>query len=638
VPSREATRPTPIEIDVAVRAGRADRLVRWAARARGVADRRFLITHLERALLHSDPGAVSERVREQARALGVDPGLLVDVGARLPSNAVLVPLVADETGEGFLRWMYVTYVVAAEEPDGVELDPRARATVTRAIGLAARQAGHTRTQQHLTLAAVQPGGLTGMRLTGTSHGAAAYVSALALWTGRAVRRPTAITGALEGARVVGVGGMPAKLEAALSGRADVALLVVPPSERAQALAALRAGRSRAELCTPRDLDALADAVLAPEAKRPPDPEAEVARVRAELGGAWTAFRWPELRAPLEKLAGEMPRGRPDLHVQVLTMLAAARRHLGAPEASHALLERATRLAAGARARRAVPDGPLAYLHMQRAMTLQKLGRSSEAARDAARAVAIARRARLRGDLLKALGCAGLVETSRGRHARAVGLFREALVLTHEHRPHACTRSHAYLIQALGRSGDLAGARREHRVATRHLPDGPPDRRASDEAWLAASFAEALGACERWRDVVRLLDLPAVRAAIEGAPLPGLDLRRLLGLALVRTGAAGEGFELLASSTVTRGVALDSHLGFLAHVAVLVEAEERLACAMWNDDIAGRARAALVHVPRYGALPRFLGPSLRAVERGLGRPGPALRRALGRLVARCLSLV
>src|SRR5690606_4066878 len=129
-----------------------------------------------------------------------------------------------------------------------------------------------------------------------------------------------------------------------------------------------------------------------------------------------------------------------------------------------VLESARAIAESDSARDAIPDAPLTLLEQQRAMTELKLFRLREAGRAARRAIAIARRARLRGEQVKALGCAGLVAMGQRRHDVARGYFEEALALTLLHAPEDAARSRVYLLDALGRLGREDEARAHWRAA------------------------------------------------------------------------------------------------------------------------------------------------------------------------------
>jgi tetratricopeptide (TPR) repeat protein len=305
------------------------------------------------------------------------------------------------------------------------------------------------------------------------------------------------------------------------------------------------------------------------------------------------------------------------------MLGAVWRHLGAPLASLALLDRARRLCATPAGKERVPDAPLTELFQHLALTEQQLCHFGAADRAATRGIEIARRARLRGALYKAYGCAGLVALARGRADRAV-----------EHHPQSVRRSYGYLVDALGRAGAIVEARTCFDEAMRLAPRSR-DAAGSEEAWLRMALGSALVAHGAVDDARRILEAPAVERAIAAEPLPGLLLRRALGVA--RRDARG--LDLLAGSPVAYGRELLPHLAFAAHVNVLVEARARVATGALDADATARARFALGAIPSYGDASAFFGPSVRRVEAALDRGMPAaLGLPLDALLARATRLV
>lgn len=627
-----ASRPGAVVWEGTVLSGRIDRVLDAARDAQGLAERRFLVDVLERTIWFADPGAVSRDQAAAARALGVDASVLPaeEIAPAVPAQAVLVPLVAPE-GDGFLRLLWVGYEVgdAREGPDGLEAE--ARVAVREALEVAARFAEPVAPIARHRLAAAQPRVLSALRITGRSLGPAVLVSAISLWTRRSVRPGTAVTGVLAGDRIATTGDLAAKLDAAAHGRADVRRFLVPAADVGRAREALGA-RGRIEVVGVATVRELIAEALAPHPERL-EPDEAVDRLAREARHGWYGWRWPLLREPLERLVVELPAARVDLRVRAWTLLGTSRRNIGRPEEALRDFDRALALARSAPGRRGVPDAPIVHAQMQRALALRQLARFGEAARAAAAAVALARRARLRNDLVHALGSAALIESSRGRLAAAEKLQREALALSHEQRPTGCVRSHAYLIETLARRGKLAGARAEHERALEHLRGVPPERRASVEAWVRTSWGGGLVTRGRDEEAIAVLDLPEVHAGVLDTPLPGIVARRHLGTALARSGVDRErGLAILAATPAAYGPTLAPHLVFLAHVNVLVEARLRIDLGAWNADIAGRTLVALRYLPTTRVAARWLAPSRRAITRN---PGSAA--ALDQLIARCLAL-
>ena len=628
----------PDEVETLVLAGRIDRLLTLAASARHIGERRYLADAIERALLYADPGAIRPEWRGKASGLGVDPAIANAEDPPAPPHAVLVPFVPSDGGPGFVRMIYIAWdPTGADAHDGLAAE--ARQAVQQAMDAATAHASPGSRTAGYRLAAAQPRVLSAMQIEGRSVGAAAFVSAVALWSGRRVLPGTLVTGDLTPRGIAAVGGLAAKLEGALEGRADVHRIVVPSRNATKVRNAIaRAGRDL-EVVGVGSHEALMRATLSEQAAV--RPEDAVVRARAVFTRGWEGYRWPTQREPLARLAGEIPTRRPDLRVEVLTMLGAVTRHLGAPDQSLEILREAEAILDTDDGLDAVPDGPITVLHQHLALTLRQMSRFEEAARTARRAISVARKARLRGELLKALGCAGLVALSRNRAAEAVTHQSAALDLVHRHRPEGCPRTHAYLIEALGRGARLDDARREYQTALRHLralPEGP--RRDSQEAWLRTAWAGVCCEDGQMKAARRVLDADCVRRAIADDPLPGLLARRWSGIALCTGRNRDAGLGMLADSPVAYGRLHMPHVFFLAHLNVLFEARERIRLHAWNADIASRVATALTHLPGYGETPGFLHPPGRAVGRLALAARPdhrKLDRALAALLKRCTRL-
>jgi tetratricopeptide (TPR) repeat protein len=621
------------DAELAVAAGRIDLLLDRVRTAGSIAARRFALDALARGLLLADPGAVGEDQRREALALRVDPSTVAAASAPRSPHAVGVPLVAREPGVGFVRQVHVTFDPARLIDDEGFLDPGARRAIADALSAAARRARPPSDPARHRLVAAQPLALRHARVQGRSLSAAAFVSAVSLWSERPVRDGVVVTGALAGEAVTSVGAMAPKTRAAAAHGA--ARLVVPAADLEAARAVDAPGL---EIVGVADADALLEATLAAPRGPRVRPERAVQEARALFATGWRGYRWPTVREHLARLSGTLPLRRVDLRTEVLTRLAAAHRHLGDPLGSLELLREAEAIVTSDEGRLAVPDAPITYLWQQAAMTHRQLCHFEEAARAAERGVEVARRARLRGELIKALGCLGLVAISRGRSHEAVEAFAESLEVTLAHEPDRTARTRAYLIDALARAGDAEAAGRHFAAAMREV-EAEGDR--SRESWVRTSWAGALARLGRPAEAIAALDVPAVRASLEEEPLPGLLARRHLGVALCARGEPERGFEILAASPLVHGRALEPHLRFLAHLNVLFEARARLAAGAFGADVAGRARRALEHVPRHGRVPRFLGEPLEATRRALAAstPGAGVEalEALEALLERCERL-
>jgi tetratricopeptide (TPR) repeat protein len=624
-----------LEPELAILTGRIDALLARVRSAPSIAARRFALDALARGLLHADPGAVRASERDEARALRVDPSTVAAAGAERLPHAVAVPLVLRELDLGFVRQLHVTF-----DPVGLgdeaAFDPDARRAVGEAIEAAARVAPPPREPRLHRLVAAQPEVLRRARVEGRSLTAAAFVSAASLWTGRPVRADVAVTGELRGVVVVSVGEIPAKVRAALDH--GFRALVVPQTDSAAARAACPPDAAL-EIRGVPDAEALLEATLRPEPRLREQPEAAADEARRLFTSGWRGYQWPSVRARLATISGTLPAYRADLRVEVLVRLAAAQRHLGDPSGSLELLAEAESLVRSPEGRRGVPDGPITYLYLQKAMTCRQLCRFGEAARAAERSVAVARSARLLGALVKALGGVGLVAMSRGRVERAIRAFEESLEVTLAHAPHDTARSRAYLVEALAAGGRAGEAAAHYEAAMAELERVADDgERRAKESWVRTSWGGGLVQLRRPRDAVEVLDASAVHRSMSEEPLPGLLARRHLGLALIEAGHPERGFELLAASPLVHGRALEPHLALMAHLNVLFEARARLSVGAWGRDVLGRARRALEHVPSDDRGGTFLGRPLEATRRAFESDAPpSRRRALDLLVERCARL-
>ncbi len=596
---------TPEDIQLCIVAGRIGPLLEATVAARGVSVRRYLLGRCEEALRLADPGSISEAVRTQALELG----LPIAAGAGAPSHAVLVPFEA--MGIGLVRTLFVTFRPHTPEDDGsvddaMRVSRSSQAAVRRALQLAAVHEGRGDASGHL-LTAAQPAAFRGVRIRGASLGAATYVSAMSLWTRRAVLPGVVVTGALQGSSMRSVGKLAAKLDGVRGAPFEGLKLVVPAPDRD----ALPAKVEGVEIIGVADTDALLEATLSELPPPAPRHDELVYDALRAFNSGWQGWRWAGMRAQLEELLVTLPARRIDLHVQVLAMLGAAVRHLGDPDESMRILDRGTRLAESPEGRAGVPDAPLVWLERQRAMTLRQLG-VFETARDAAsNAVRISQEARMRDQLIWSHGTAGLVATSLSDPEAAIEHQRSALRIALDHAPASAPRSAAYLVEALGRAGRLDEARQAFAegldLISRHV-DG---RSAlSKMVWLRISFASALLEAEQHAEALEALNQPNVRDAILAQPMPGLLGRRLLGAALVALGDLEAGYALLAASPSAYGRLLNGHNAFVAQQNVLHEVVLRAYHDRLSRDAVARAHIAIEGLPQYEAATRLLGPIAR----------------------------
>lgn len=608
-----------VHIETMVTAGRLDLLLDRYRRVERIGDRRYALDAIERALLSSDPGAIGNELRGQLLALGLGEAPFSALDAPVPPHAVLLPFVTEDR-LGFGRLVFVS-------PTGGDRSPVVVAALEAAAAVAAPRGDLGR----YGLAYARPTVGAGLEVTGRSLGAAVFTSAVALFSGRPVRPGTLISGDLVGTDIGSVGGLAHKLSGCVASRGDLRRAVVPTRNRAS----VRGVAGGLEVIGVSTTAGLLEAALGTTPARRRDPDRAVAEARTSFRSGWDGYRWPTQREGLERLLVDLPEYRPDLRVEALTMCGAVTRHLGAPEESATILGEARAIALSPLGEEAVPDAQRTLLAQHEALTFARLCRWDEATAAADEAIAVATRGRLRGELLKSHGSAGLVALARGRGAQAVRHQRRALELVLAHRPSAAPRTSGYLIDALGRSSRLPEARVCYRDALRRVEATPGRSQASREAWLRVAWASALAQAERHREVRSVLERAVIEEAIDATPLPGLTARRLLGEALTHSRRPSRGYALLADSPVSVGRGALPHVSFLAQLNVLVEGEARARRGDLDHDAIARCLAALTHLPRYGEVPAFLGATgeraTRALEAGDAERvhrtlGPLLRRA------------
>lgn len=629
-----------LDTDEAVVAMRFAALIAHVQDAKSPSERRFRRAALERAFLAADPGVATEDEQKTARALGVPQGSIDGLlGGQAPSHAVHVPLVP-RSGTAFVRLMCATSDLSGHRVQTPTIDASAGRAVQDALHRAAERMRPE--QRHPLLfttvhpeALDTPAGALGIR--GPSLGAAAFVSACSLWSARAVRPGTVITGRIVGERIAEVGELDAKLDAVVAGRQDLSRVVVPRDSSKEVQRRLQRIAPRLEVHGVATLEDLLDASLVANSSSGSDVRYQVVELRRDFEKGWRNFGWYSLRERAERLLAKLPPGRADLRAEVLGMFGAAQEHVGSPLMAAQLLDEAARLAESETERKWMPDAVRARLYQAQSMTLMRLARFGEARRAAREAVAAARSAKLRDESFKAHGCLAIVETAAGRGPSAVEAAERSLELVHEHAPGSCSRTHGYLLEALGVLGDPARVDAEFRVALEHMGAQPGrDGRDHYEAWLRQSHAAALARLGRWDAVIETLAVPCTRLAIAHKLQPGLLLRRHLGRASCHAGRTAEGYPLLADSAGAYGPVLEPSLAWSAQINVLYEALCRLDHGDWNADAEGRALSALTAVPPY-LYDERVADLRRAAQHALTvaalRPDAA-KAALTRLLAVC----
>ncbi|MCS6796924.1 MAG: hypothetical protein NZ898_00055 [Myxococcota bacterium] len=580
-----------------------EHLVATLEAARGPAARRWALERLERAIELADPGSIASPLVARARAAGVDPALIEGREKERVASAVVVGFVAPG-GRGVAR---AFHVVRGPTPGPTVLGAKARRAVSVAFAAAERYANRGGALRTAHFVPLRPAAFEGVRVEGRSLGAAALVSALSLLLGRDVWRGTLVIGDVADGALRPVGGVTTKVAAAIASRGDVERIVVAAGSLADARRAVPGG-AWPRVVGVDGIDDLVRETLMPAAHRfRLHPDEAMEPVRKEFDAGWRRFRFRDQLPVFAYALEALPTTRVDLRVETLTLYGAALRHLGDPEASERMLRDALRLARSARGRTRVPDVVLCRLSQHLALTARVTGRLAEAARWAHHALRIAQQARLREELLKAHGCAGLVALARGRTRAALEHQRRALRIALEHRPLEARRSCSYLIEALGAAGRADDALERFRWAMRELPADTED--ATGEAWLRCMTAGALLEAGRDRAARDVLDAPCVHDAVVQTPKPGMRLRRMLALAR-RDEASLEG---LAASPVAYGRDLLPYLSLEASLNVLVEARLRLLARRFDEDALDRAWLVLAELRETVATNELLHGSYRALH-------------------------
>lgn len=588
--------PESTHVRVAANLGRVDLLLHWAMRAHGVAERRFFLGEARRALPLLEPHALSIADAKLAEALGVAAARAAATSDVVPPHSVIVPFALASLG--LSRRVVVSYA-AFDEQEAVQLSGETRAAVRDALRCATTFGRASQPLDRYRLTMWRPGLENSLFVTGQSLGPAVLVSACSLWTERSVKAGTAITAILSARDVTPAGGLAEKIEG-LSFRGDLTRLIVARGEGAIARS-LFAARQRSDVAVVEvsNVDELLDAALEPERASVVDVDEAVQTLRRDFERGWEAFEWPTLRERAERLLGSMSAHRPDIEVDLWTMTAAARRHAGDAQGSFRAINKAKSLAR--RHARSVPDAVLCRLHLHASMTLLGLGRRSAARVEAETARDLAKRARLVGEEIKALGCVGLVARALGNVVDAIQAQEAALTLVHSYRPTGCARTHAYIIDALGMKGDVSRARKSFHNALDHL-HGLPQRRARDhESWLRIAFGGALVRNARSREALLVLDVPCVHERIQADANPGLWARRYLGLALMHDVATFDrGAALLAQSPGAYALEPRSKLAKSALLNVLLEADASIRANRMTLEVEARALLAMERLGARGA--------------------------------------
>lgn len=623
-------------IEAAVFAGRVSELLPLLEAAASPRQKRWLFDRLDRAIRLADPGSVPVALLVRLAAQGVHPEALEQLSAPIPPQAVHVPFVGRHDGRGFCRLMHTVFDPDVSQLERVEVGRSARKAMDEGL-----EQARLRLQKVVgrgyAFVPVKRGSLDDARIEGDSLGAGAYVSALARLTRRPLLEGTAVTGSISEGRVRAVGGMKAKLEA-LHGRSDIRRFVVPEADHSVALALAADVGVEHEILAAASLDDLERLCLEKEPTPLDDPEETVDALKVEVDHGWQHWQWPHLGERIARLAEWLPRDAYELRVRSLTMLGAVYRNGGDPDRSASVLEEATALLAHQDARWLVGDRWRSYLHRHRAMTATHLGRLHDASEAAQRSIDAAERARYRPGYSIGHGVLGLVMLAGGDAEKAVTLHERAIETLDPATPERFPRAASYLLDALGRTGNLDRARGVHAEIEERLSTlEDSSRTRTSRAWAATSMLSALVRSGEYEEACSLGRDPEVRRSIREAPLPGLHARRWVGIAEAHAGDRAAGYALLGDSPVAYDLELGPRNRVYAAVNVLREAVLRAAFDEVDVDLAGRVEAALPALGYSESVRRELSPAVRRLlesfGEGAGAKG-ARQDALRRLIDAC----
>jgi tetratricopeptide (TPR) repeat protein len=585
----------------------------WACAGIGV--RRSLERRLSARLDEMDPGSVPANVVARLEALRLSGR---GFSRELPSNAVFVPFV-DEAG-GLVAAIQVHEGGLHEGALQSKMTPECRQACMGAIRLASKIA-ERRTFGGVVELVTEMRGARVEQVTGRSLSLGVYLSALALFSGRRVRPGTVASGDLVDGEPRGVGRHEAKL-ASLLGRSDIERVVVAAEDEALARKAAADLALEVEVVGVDSLEAAARAALGESILAGRDLAESVAKARRTYGDGWGPRGWALVEQAVTPLLGAVPESRPELRLELHTMLAAARRNAGDSAGALDLLDVAAVSLEGDE--RWIDKRVLAFYRRQRALSLLDLEHEAEAMSEARASMRAAEEAGLPGDYAVALGTSSLVCLGAGDGASALELAEEALDLLGGRDERAALRAQAYRVLALMKLRRVA----EAEEALRAIADATRDayaRRA--EAWMRAYVAGSF------------LEMDEPRRAIEvlGAEVSVEELRRDSDLGPLLRLYAGEAWARLGDDSLAldtfqrapaetgsrtpfqdRRVALTQLRSARLHAAAgRIDAAERCLEAMTS--FAGAATAHMLEEARREIMAGAEGPAARQLASMCMRP-------------------
>jgi len=581
-------------------------------------------------------------LRERLRAARVREDDLAALDAEIPPQAVHVPFVNVRDGSAFVRLLHFADDPRGARADAVGFEAGARVAVEDGLQHALARIGHPKASGY-AFVPLRVGVLGRADVHGDSLGAGAYVSARARFDRRAVLAGTVVTGSILHGRVTSVGGMEAKVRA-LRDRPDLLRFVVPAEDHRVALTIAGDLGVTQEILAAATFDDLDRLCLEPEPRPLEQPEAAVDAAKAAIDRGWQEWRWPSLRDRMDRLVDELPSDALELRVRAMTMLGVAHRNAGEPDDAAAVLEEAAALLELRDAQWGVSDRWRSYLHRHRAMTALQLGWLDEAQRAGERARETAERARHRDGFSVALGVLGHVALARGDAAEAVRLHRASVEQIDPGSPERVPRPLSHLIEALGAQGELDEARRVyHDVQARMHALGPTPRVENEREWVGQAMLSAYVRAGAYEEALTLGRDPAVVRALREVPMPGLRIRRWLGLAEVQAGDRARGYRLLGDSPQAYRVRLGARNGFTAAVNVLHEKALRLQHGDFGPGEASELERTLRDLGYSDSVGATLSPAMGEVVVALGEAAsagagegayPGLEPAVARLIDVC----
>lgn len=580
----------------------------------GVALRRTLDRQIEERLEAMDPGSVPAGLAERLRALSLVRG---PVERELPANAIFVPF-TEASGGGLVAAIQVHEEVFTESALAAKMTPDCQRSVERAIRAAAERADRRVSGEAAVDFVTELRGARVGAVSGRSLSLAVFLSAYALYTGRKVNPGTVASADVVDGSLRGVGHLDEKI-ASMKGRADLSTFLVAVEDEELARSIARRYELSMQVVGVRTLREAIDAAIGGSILGTEAFEDVVVRARERYREGWGPRGWAIVEQAVTPLLAAVPDERPELRVELLTMLAAARRNAGDSAGALDLLDLAAVHvdAQGDWIERRV----LAFYHRQRALSLLDQGLFEAALREVEASEEAARAGGLPGDYAVALGSKCLVHLATNQAEAALEAIDEAHARIAERDPKHAQRTQTYRVLALTRLGRVDEAERIVAAMAERRGDGYA---RLTEAWARAYFA---GALLEWGEHARALAVlrdevmaESLRGQSDLAPLT----RLYLGEALVSMGEvrlASSVFERVPAETGARTPFQDRRVALTqirraqlaarrAHGAELFEA-----ILPWLEGLFGDALTAL----RDEVLEGRVGEATRAVAARCARP-------------------